>query len=191
MENKKFDPVKLERLNNPQRYIDMPPSFIWEKLNLNTPDVIVDIGAGTGYYSIPFAQKFTSAKIYACDISKIMINWMEDNICNEHKRISPLLMDENSVNLAENSADLVNMFFLHHELKSPEKMLAEVSRILKPAAKIAIADWKKVEMESGPSLSIRYATDEVKKHLESAGFENVEVYSELEKHYVVIATNKK
>jgi hypothetical protein len=33
MDGKKFDPKKLQKLNNPQRLIDIPPDYIREKLN--------------------------------------------------------------------------------------------------------------------------------------------------------------
>ena len=58
MNDKRFDPKKLHKLNNPDRLLDLPPQYIWDKLNLQLTgaDTFVDIGAGTGFFSIPFAD---------------------------------------------------------------------------------------------------------------------------------------
>jgi len=51
MNEKKFDPQKLQKLNNPQRLIDIPPDFVRGKLNIETAAVLVEIGAGTAFFS--------------------------------------------------------------------------------------------------------------------------------------------
>ena len=48
----KFDPEKMEKLNDPERLNDIPPDFIWEKLDVRTPGTLVDLGAGTGFFSL-------------------------------------------------------------------------------------------------------------------------------------------
>ncbi len=52
MKEKRFNPKKLHKLNNPKRLLDLPPEYIWSKLNMNAANVIIDIGAGTGFFSI-------------------------------------------------------------------------------------------------------------------------------------------
>jgi len=47
MSNKKFDPQKLKKLNNPQRLMDIPPDYVQNKLNMGESETIVEIGAGT------------------------------------------------------------------------------------------------------------------------------------------------
>jgi tRNA A58 N-methylase Trm61 len=54
--NNRFDPKKLEKLNNPERLKIVPPQYIWKMLNLKNVRTIVDIGAGTGFFSIPFLE---------------------------------------------------------------------------------------------------------------------------------------
>ncbi|MCP3923173.1 MAG: hypothetical protein GY714_11375 [Desulfobacterales bacterium] len=47
MNEKRFIPANLDKLNNPQKLIDIPPAYIWDKLNIELTDVIVEVGAGT------------------------------------------------------------------------------------------------------------------------------------------------
>ena len=97
MNEKKFDPKKLHKLNNPARLIDIPVEYIWSKMNIVRPDVFVDIGAGTGFFSIPFLNYVKHGKIIACDISDSMIQWMKTNISSQYPNIVPLAMTESGV----------------------------------------------------------------------------------------------
>ena len=125
MSEKKFDPKKLYKLNNPDRVKDIPPEFIWNELHLEKPEVLVDIGAGTGFFSVHFLNLSKNGKNYSCDISDIMIEWMKENICPRYPGIIPLKMQESVVPLEDEIADLVYMINLHHELEEPEKILRE------------------------------------------------------------------
>jgi hypothetical protein len=70
MDEKKFDPKKLQKLNDPNRLLDIPPGYIWDKLNLIKSDILVDIGAGTGFFSIPFVDYAKNGKIFIVDWKK-------------------------------------------------------------------------------------------------------------------------
>ena len=157
MDDKKFDPKKLQKLNNPERLLDIPPEKIWSHLNLNLAELstFIDIGAGTGFFSIPFVKYIENGKIYACDISEVMISWMTSNICPKYPNIIPLKMEEDTIDLQDDSADLVYMINLHHELDSPVQMLEEAYRLLKRKGKVFIVDWRKEEMPQGPPKEIR------------------------------------
>ncbi len=163
MNDKKFDPNNLERLNNPDRLKDLPPQFIWEKTGLDSAETIVDIGAGTGLFSIQFSSY--AWQIYACDISERMISWIEKNVCPHHRNISAIQMNERSVPLEDDIAGGIFMINLHHELDEPEAMLTECRRLLKDGGKICIADWKKENMSEDPPVDFRYMPSEVEKQL--------------------------
>ncbi len=190
MTEKKFDPKKLNKLNNPDRFTDIPPEYIWNKLNLKNPDILVDIGAGTGFFSVPFLNYTKNGEIFACDISDMMIQWMKQNICPKHPGIVPIKMEENTIPLKGGLADLVYMINLHHELEQPGKILKESSRLLKKNGKIFIVDWKKEDMDQGPPLHLRYSPEKVHSQLVSAGFKNIHIYNEMPKHFLILAEKK-
>ncbi len=187
MSEKRFNPQKLHKLNNPNRLLDIPPQYIWERLKLETADIFVDIGAGTDFFSIPFVKYTRNGKLFACDISDIMIEWLKQNVCPAYPNIIPLRMEESCVPLENRIADLVYMINLHHELDRPDKMLKESFRLLKDNGKIFIVDWKKEEMPEGPSIHIRCLPEDVKSQIISVGFKNVAIYNQMSKHFLVIA----
>ena len=186
MHDNKFDPKKLQKLNHPGRLIDIPPDTIWGRLDIDKPDVLVEIGAGTAFFSVAFLRYATAATLYACDISDRMIRWVKENICPKYPNIITLKTEETSVPLEDGIADLVYMINLHHELNSPATTVRESFRLLKPGGTIFIVDWKKKKMPEGPPLTIRYSPETVKEQLEDGGFGRVTMYDELAKHFLVV-----
>jgi ubiquinone/menaquinone biosynthesis C-methylase UbiE len=186
MNEKKFDPKKLEKLNNPERLKDIPPSYIWDKLNIEHPEILVEIGAGTAFFSIAFLRYAKASKIYACDVSEIMIGWIRENIVPNFFGIIPVKTEEYSIPLDDGMADVVFTINLHHELDNQTLTIREAHRILKPGGSVFIVDWKKEDMAEGPPLKIRCLPEEVGEQLADSGFQHVEIFAELPKHFVVI-----
>ena len=186
MYDKKFDPNKLQKLNDPQRLLDIPPDYIWGKLHIEEPGVFVEIGAGTAFFSAAFFQKFGPSTLYACDVSDVMINWVKENVSSKYPKIIPVKTEEHTVPLDDGIADLVFMINLHHELDNPSLSVGEAYRILKPGGKIFIVDWKKKDMPEGPPEKIRCLPEKVKEQMAKAGFKDINIYNELQKHFLVV-----
>ncbi len=187
-EDRKFNPEKLERLNNPTRLKQIPPESITSKILITDPKVIIDLGAGTGLFSRAFSEIYRGCLIYACDISPIMIDWMKENI-GSYPGIIPVLTEENTVPLDDAIADIIVMINLYHELEDHLKTLRECKRMMKNGGIIAISDWKKENMSNGPSYDIRVDINDVKKHMTTAGFRNIKTFDNLESNYILISEN--
>jgi len=187
IDSRKFDPKKLAKLNDPKRLEYLNPDVIWGKIRLADADVLIDIGAGTGLFAMLFGKKIKSGKVYACDISEVMIAWMNDNIPAEMKGIViPVKMEENSVPLADGIADLVYMINLHHELEQPLKLLKEALRLLKKDGKLMIIDWKKEVTPEGPPLEIRITEEAIQAQMSESGFSDTDKYTVLPYHNFLI-----
>ncbi len=188
-QNGKFDPKKLHKLNDPDRLIDIPPDYIWDRLDIEkeTPEVLVEIGAGTAFFCRAFLEHAEGATIYACDVSDVMLDWVRENVVPVHPGIVPVKTGKDRVPLDDGIADLVYMINLHHELDTPSGTLAEAFRIMKPGAALFIADWKKKEMPDGPPEKIRCSAEKVKEQLINTGFQNVHIDNGLEKHFLITA----
>jgi SAM-dependent methyltransferase len=191
MHGKKFDPRKLQKLNNPQRLLDIPPEFIWDKLDVTARDVFVEIGAGTAFFCIAFLERYKPSRIYACDVSEEMIAWVSENVSPNHPGIIPVKTEESSVPLDSGVADLVFMINLHHELDDASLTVGEAKRLLKPEGTIFVVDWKKEEMPEGPPAAIRCTPEQVADDLVRAGFTSVRTSTELPKHFLVVGKNSK
>lgn len=185
MIDKKFDPKKLKKLNNPQRLKDIPVEQVLNNVDLKQSDVFVEIGAGTAFFSIAFLQQAQPSSLFACDISTTMLDWIKENVIPEYPSIHPIQNLENCVPLDNEIADLVFMIHLHHELESPDNILAESFRILRPGGKVLVIDWKKQDMPEGPPTHIRCIPEDIQIQMENSGFKQIQISNDLKKHFFV------
>jgi len=163
------------------------PDVIWEKAGLSSPQVLIDIGAGTGFFALLFSKKMGKGKIYACDISEEMLAWMNNNLPLESKRIViPVKMEENSVPLSDGTADLVYMINLHHELEEPLRVLKESHRLIRKGGKLMIIDWKKEETPEGPPLGLRVTELTIESQMSKSFFSNISKYAVLPYHHFLL-----
>ena len=56
-----FDPARIERLRSPERLQYFNPELIWEVLHPSDKCTLIDVGAGVGFLTIPFAENFPRA----------------------------------------------------------------------------------------------------------------------------------
>ena len=186
MSDKKFDPKKLHKLNDPQRLIDIPPAFVCGQLSVQNPDVLVEIGAGTAFFSLAFHQQLKASTTYACDLSETMIRWIKENIAPQYSEIIPVKNEESSVPLNDEIADLVFMINLHHELEDPSLVMQEAFRLLRPEGEVFIIDWKKEDMPQGPPVEIRCLPEQIELQLAKSGFLTIRSSNKMAKHFIVV-----
>lgn len=190
MEEKRFDPSKLDRLNNPERAMDFPVETVLELAGITDINIAIDYGAGTGFYSKKLANASPNAKIFALDISPVMINWMVENVVNDYPNIIPQLIEDNQTGLDSDKADFLFMVNLHHELYDRSATLTECHRLLKSSAVIAISDWRREPMDKGPSFEIRVEADQVATELKESGFEIITISNDFPNNFLVLAKKK-
>ena len=186
---KKFNPAKRKKLNNPIRLQWIPPQKITMLLEMKEKGVYLDIGAGTGYISREVAAKVPGAVIHTLDIEPLMVEEMERS--RENDCLLPQLMERDVLPFAEASIDGIWSITVFHELGNPIPLLREVRRVLQPGGRLLIVDWeKKVEAcEQGPPLDHRVYVEEVIEVLQEVGFSNVEKVAGFTHHFGVFAGN--
>ncbi len=50
---KRFNPQHLHKLDNPERRKSLPPDKLLDLLKIRDTDTVLDLGAGTGYFTLP------------------------------------------------------------------------------------------------------------------------------------------
>ncbi len=184
----KFDPKKIDRLKDPERLRYLNPDTIWEIIGQDSDNLnnLVDIGAGIGYFAVPFSRKIPDGRVYACDISEEMLGHLSEALKVEGAdNVTPLKSDEVKVPLPDGAADLVLMANLHHELEHPEESLTECHRLLRAGGLLAVIDWKPEETPMGPPVPIRIPPDQVRRQMENAGFREIRSHPRLPYHYFI------
>ena len=178
-----MDPARIQRLRSPERLEYFNPDLIWEVLQPAADCTLIDIGAGVGFLTIPFSERFPRARAYGCDILEGMVNLLHEDAQQRGLRnLEALLMAPNSVDLPDNVADLVVMGQLHHELDTPEPLLAECERLLKSGGTIAIVDWADADNGKSPPIGRRVPVARMRAELEVAGFTDIRTHDVYEYH---------
>lgn len=171
----KMDPARIARLRDPERLEQIDPATILDHVQPLTSGPIVDVGAGVGFVSLPFARLSPGRTIIACDILEDMLELLgeaaaADGVSNLECGLMP---GPATLPLADDSAAMLVMLQVHHELDAPVDLLRECCRVLQPGAPIVILDWAVIERPGMPSGGRRVPASEIRRQLSEAGFEAV------------------
>lgn len=120
------------------------PDEVIKSLDIKQGMVIGDLGAGGGYYTFRFARE-TGPKglVYAIDISDAYLKMIEDTIKKENiGNIKTVLASCDNSNLPENSADIIFIRNVFHDISDPTGYFVRLSSRLKSGGRVAIIDYK-------------------------------------------------
>ena len=178
-----MDPARIQRLRSAERLEYFHPDRIWEVLRPEPDCTLIDIGAGVGFLTIPFAERFPQARVYGCDILEGMVQLLRED-ADEHglTNLEALQMRPNSVILPDDSGDFIVMGQVHHELDASEPLLAECRRLLKPGGTVAIIDWADADNGKSPAAGRRVPVAQIQAELAGAGFDDIEAHDVYEYH---------
>jgi ubiquinone/menaquinone biosynthesis C-methylase UbiE len=107
-------------------------------------EVVLDIGAGAGYLSLPVARMLKSGKVISLDLSNEMLDGLKKNLRRKglEDKVQILKSDASSINLGDESVDMVVSICAFHEFPDPRETLLEAIRILKPNGPVIVADFR-------------------------------------------------
>jgi len=181
-----MDPARIERLRSPERLAYFDPAKIWQVLNPGQNSTVLDIGAGVGYVTLPFAKDYPSAKVYGCDILEGMVGLLaRDAVDRGLNNLETILMQPNFVPLPDGIADVIVMAQLHHELDEPEALMAECHRLLNSSGTVAVVDWTDEDNGRSPAKGRRVPEATIRSHLSGAGFKDLGSHQVYEFHQFI------
>jgi ubiquinone/menaquinone biosynthesis C-methylase UbiE len=172
-ENPEFS-VWLNRFEVPGREVFDMRHEIVAQLGLQPGMQVADVGAGTGFFTLLFADKVgDSGAVYAVDISEIFIR----NILRRSKKkgltnIRGIVGSDRDAGLPEGQFDLIFVCDTYHHFEYPQSMLASLRRSLRSNGKLVLIDYRKVEGLSREWIMnhVRANKETVIKEVKQAGF---------------------
>ena len=176
-------------LIRPDREQTEQPDRVLEALAIQPGDTVVDLGAGNGYFSIRMARLVgDKGRVLAVDIQPEMLKLLSERAREAGvTNIENVLATETDPRLQPESADLVLMVDVYHELATPEQVLAKVRRSLKPYGRLALVEYRGED----PTVAIkplhRMLLPQVSAELLAQGFEVLKVHEFLPTQRIVVA----
>lgn len=194
--NEKFlDPnLKVEdwtqKFETESREIFHQREKIVSNVGLKPGMAMADIGAGTGLFTLAFAQAVgDTGKVYAVEIAKNFLTHIKARALKASaKNVETVLCTPKSVELSEASIDLAFICDVYHHFEFPQATLATLHKALKPGGQIVLIDFKRIPGESSDFVMghVRAGQDVFESEVTAAGFEKIgEVTDVLKENYFV------
>ena len=167
------------RFDNPEQYaksFDDPardewqmPGRVIDTLALAPGQVVADIGAGTGYFTVRLANAAARPKVYAVDIEKSMVEYVQQRAAKEGlKNVFGVQSRADGASLPE-PVDVVLIVDTYHHIPNRPAYFRELRKSMKPTGRLAIIDFRK-GAPSGPPEHFRFTPDQIAEELKQAGF---------------------
>jgi len=174
-------------LERPQREAEERTDLLIGELPLAADDTVVDIGAGTGYFSIPLAQRVPQGRVLAVDIQPEMLEIIQRRqrqlgLTNIETRLST----ETDPKLDPESVDLILIVDAYHEFSYPREMGVGLAQALRPGGHLVLIEYR-AEDPSVPIKPLHKMTQEqAKREMSAVGLSWVETRSFLpQQHFLV------
>jgi len=191
--NKPFDNPDVEswikRFERDDRDLYTRRNEVVDVLDLNPGMDVADIGAGTGFYTMLFAQKVgPDGTVYALDIAENFVSYIEETsqelgLANVKGINNPA----DSTTLAPNSVDVVFLAHTYHHFEYPYKMLESIKSALRPGGTVVLVEFERIEgvTEKFVLGMVRAGKATFKGEFIDAGFELIEEIPFTEKDYIL------
>jgi ubiquinone/menaquinone biosynthesis C-methylase UbiE len=165
-----FDPKESAKsFDDPARDTWQLPDRVIAALNLKPGQIVADIGAGTGYFSVRLAKSKVAPKVYASDIEPSMVSYLRERAAKESlNNMIAVQAAADQPNLPE-PVDLVLIVDTYHHIGDREAYFRKLAKSLKPGGRVAIIDFKP-DSPDGPPKEFRFPLEKFKSEMGKAGY---------------------
>jgi arsenite methyltransferase len=165
--------AKAELFNKKASDPKNKPEEVLASLGLRAGEIVLDIGAGGGYFSLRFANLVgPKGNVYAADVNPEFLQLIKETAeKGKLVNVQTLLVAPDTVNLPGKNIDLVFMRNVYHHLPKRIEYFRKLREALKPNGRIAIIEY----FPGGFSLFRRLfdhhtSKRTITKELEEAGY---------------------
>lgn len=146
-----------EKMNEGNLHININT---FEALNLATNDNILEIGMGNGFFVKNILSADNSIKYTGCDFSEVMVDEARKQNVNfiASGQAEILKADANELPFEKETFDKVFSINTIYFWDNPQKVLAEIWRVLKPKGQVIISIRPKSIMEHYPFVKYGFKT---------------------------------
>lgn len=168
----------VERFETESREVFAHRDEIVKAAGVKEGDVVADIGAGTGLFTMLFAKKVgASGKVLAVDIATpFLANIHQRAEAAGLKNIETVLCTDRNARIPRESADVAFICDTYHHFEFPRSTMASIHWGLKPGGTLVLIDFHRIEGESSEWIlnHVRAGQEVFEKEIIDAGFEKIE-----------------
>lgn len=122
---------------------------------LREDNIVADLGAGTGYYTLAVGPMVPRGKVYAIEITKDFLTTIKNKITEAHLENVEILWGNveklGGTQIGDNIVDAVIASNILFQVEDKNNFVEEIKRILKPKGKVLLVDWSVESPTDAPS----------------------------------------
>ncbi|HOX43942.1 MAG TPA: class I SAM-dependent methyltransferase [Myxococcota bacterium] len=183
------DPNHLRPFADVEKYIaflERTDRAIWQKpdeviaaLGLQGTETIVDLGAGSGYFSFRLARAVPAGKVVAADTEPEMIRHLHHKLVADGvPNLEAALIQPDDPGIP-GDADLVFVCDVLHHVADRGAWLGKLFARMKPGARLVLIEFKEGALPEGPPESVKIPRATLVELVRKAGLELVAERAEL------------
>ncbi|MBT8179445.1 MAG: methyltransferase domain-containing protein [Eudoraea sp.] len=175
-----------ERFESPERDAYQKPEKVLAFLGDISGKKIMDIGAGSGYFSVKLAKK--GALVIAADVNEEFQAVIKERIEKEQlENLTTRKIPYDSPGLEDKEVDMVLVVNTYHHIENRPDYFAIVKKGLKNKGKLVIIDFFDADIPVGPRHQ-KISIDTVISELKKAGYTHFQVEVNLLPYQYIISS---
>jgi ubiquinone/menaquinone biosynthesis C-methylase UbiE len=132
---------RLMALNLLFRDMIHPPEAMLAEAGVKAGLHVLDYGCGPGSYALPAAQVVgITGRVYALDVHPLAVQRVQRLAVKKGLTNMHTILSDGMANLPDAIIDVALCYDVFHELREPEKVLAELHGVLKPDGILPFSD---------------------------------------------------
>jgi ubiquinone/menaquinone biosynthesis C-methylase UbiE len=177
-------------LEQPSRLESLKISEIVTSLKLKPGQVVADLGAGTGLFSVPMAKAVASSgKVYAVEIDKGYFAMIEGKAKESNlSNVKTVLGEFSDPKIPAQDVDLAFMHDVLHHVDDRAGYLKNAARYIKRDGRFVVIDFKADQSPHKDQPNLIVSEQQVTDWMKAAGFSKVEKLDLFADKYFLIFT---
>jgi 2-polyprenyl-3-methyl-5-hydroxy-6-metoxy-1,4-benzoquinol methylase len=156
-------------LERPDRAAWQKPDAVVAALGLTGKETVVDVGAGSGYFSFRLARAVPEGKVIALDVDPEMIRHIHHKAMTEGVRNVQVAFAKPDDPGVPAEADLVFMCDVLHHIQDRPAWLAKLAAQMHKGARLALVEFKEGKLPEGPPEAVKLSRAQLVTLATSAG----------------------
>ncbi|MBU0753496.1 MAG: class I SAM-dependent methyltransferase [Planctomycetes bacterium] len=180
----------IAMLERDERAEFQKPDQVMEALALKPGEKVADIGAGSGYFTVPVAKAVgPGGRVWALDISQEMLDYLENRLLVEeleNVELKKVLKDDPL--LPAGACNTILMIDTIHYVQNRAAYAKKLRDGLAPGGRLVIIDYIPKSMEErpwGPHPDQQISRETLDAEMAAAGLKPVKVHDFLTEQYFV------
>jgi len=175
-------------LERPEREAEEAPTKAVAALQLRTGDVVADIGAGSGYYTMLLSAAVgPKGRVYATDLQPEMLALIRKKVeARRASNVELVLGSATESRLPDAALDLALMVDVYHELSEPQAFLKSLQRAIKPGGRLVLIEFRKESADVPIREEHKMSVREARQELEAEGYRFEQVIDVLPWQHILV-----